>query len=91
MSEALDTVDALVSPTMANPPPTIEEATRRFSSEDEVRERVFGARANTTPYNLAGFPAMSIPCGFTKSGLPIGLQVGGRPFEEAMLFRVAAA
>ena len=91
MSAALDKVDALVSPTMANQTPTIEEATKRFSSEDHVRERVFGSRANTTPYNLSGFPAVSIPCGFTESGLPIGLQLGGRPFDEVMLFRVAAA
>lgn len=91
MAAALTKVDALVSPTMGNPPPTIEEATGRFMSEDEIRARLFGSRANTTPYNLAGFPAMSIPCGFTESGLPIGLQLGGRPFDETMLFRIAAA
>jgi aspartyl-tRNA(Asn)/glutamyl-tRNA(Gln) amidotransferase subunit A len=45
----------------------------------------------TIPANLAGIPAISIPCGFTRSGLPVGLQIMGRPFDEGMLFRVAYA
>ena len=43
----------------------------------------------TSPSNATGLPAMSIPCGFTRAGLPIGLQFIGRPFEEARLFQVA--
>jgi aspartyl-tRNA(Asn)/glutamyl-tRNA(Gln) amidotransferase subunit A len=43
----------------------------------------------TSPSNATGLPAMSIPCGFTSAGLPIGLQLIGRPFEEALLFQVA--
>jgi aspartyl-tRNA(Asn)/glutamyl-tRNA(Gln) amidotransferase subunit A len=43
----------------------------------------------TSPSNATGLPAMSIPCGFTGAGLPIGLQLIGRPFEEARLFQVA--
>jgi aspartyl-tRNA(Asn)/glutamyl-tRNA(Gln) amidotransferase subunit A len=43
----------------------------------------------TSPSNATGLPAMSIPCGFTQAGLPIGLQLIGRPFEEALLFQVA--
>jgi Asp-tRNA(Asn)/Glu-tRNA(Gln) amidotransferase A subunit family amidase len=43
----------------------------------------------TSPSNATGLPAMSIPCGFTPAGLPIGLQLIGRPFEEARLFQVA--
>jgi aspartyl-tRNA(Asn)/glutamyl-tRNA(Gln) amidotransferase subunit A len=41
--------------------------------------------------NLAGLPGISIPCGFTRAGLPIGLQVIGRPFQEADLLAVAHA
>ena len=41
--------------------------------------------------NLAGLPGMSIPCGFSSQGLPIGLQLIGRPFEEADLLAVANA
>ncbi|MBM3223903.1 MAG: Asp-tRNA(Asn)/Glu-tRNA(Gln) amidotransferase GatCAB subunit A [Candidatus Tectomicrobia bacterium] len=43
----------------------------------------------TSPSNATGLPAMSIPCGFTTGGLPIGLQLIGRPFDEARLFQVA--
>ena len=43
----------------------------------------------TIGVNLAGLPAMSVPCGFTRSGLPIGLQLIGRPFQEASLLALA--
>ena len=43
----------------------------------------------TSPSNATGLPAMSVPCGFTQAGLPIGLQLIGRPFEEKLLFQVA--
>ena len=39
--------------------------------------------------NLAGLPGISVPCGFTKSGLPIGLQILAAPFEEEKLLRIA--
>jgi len=43
----------------------------------------------TISSNLTGMPAMSIPCGFTSSGLPIGLQIIAKPFDEETIFRVA--
>ena len=45
----------------------------------------------TIPANLAGIPAMSVPCGFTSSGLPIGLQLMARPFDESTMLRAAYA
>jgi aspartyl-tRNA(Asn)/glutamyl-tRNA(Gln) amidotransferase subunit A len=45
----------------------------------------------TISVNLAGLPGMSIPCGFTKAGLPIGLQLIGKPFEETTILKVAHA
>ena len=45
----------------------------------------------TVSANLAGLPAVSVPCGFTAGGLPIGMQLTGRPFDEATLLRVADA
>lgn len=45
----------------------------------------------TVPVNLAGLPAISVPCGFAKSGLPIGLQIVGRAFDESTVLRVAHA
>ena len=44
----------------------------------------------TIPANLAGLPAISLPCGFDKAGLPIGLQLIGNVFEEAKLLQVAS-
>ena len=43
----------------------------------------------TISANLAGIPAISIPCGFTKAGLPVGVQILAKHFNEEMLFRVA--
>jgi aspartyl-tRNA(Asn)/glutamyl-tRNA(Gln) amidotransferase subunit A len=45
----------------------------------------------TVSANLAGLPAISIPCGFTQGGLPVGLQLTGRLFDEATLVRLADA
>jgi len=45
----------------------------------------------TRPYNLNGFPAITVPCGFSKNGLPVGFQVAGKPFDEAMVLRAAFA
>ena len=43
----------------------------------------------TGPFNLGGVPAISIPCGFAQSGLPVGLQIAGKPFDEPTVLRVA--
>ncbi|MXY60474.1 MAG: amidase, partial [Chloroflexi bacterium] len=43
------------------------------------------------PFNLTGTPAVSVPCGFTSSGLPVGLQIAGRWFDEATVLRAANA
>lgn len=43
----------------------------------------------TLPFNLTGYPAITIPCGFSKSGMPIGMQLVGKPFTESMLLRAA--
>ncbi len=45
----------------------------------------------TYPFNLTGLPAVSVPCGFDTDGMPIGLQVAARPFDEASVLRCAAA
>jgi aspartyl-tRNA(Asn)/glutamyl-tRNA(Gln) amidotransferase subunit A len=43
----------------------------------------------TIPVNLAGLPAMSVPCGFDAGGLPIGLQIIGKPLDEALMLQTA--
>ncbi|MGQ4809879.1 Glutamyl-tRNA(Gln) amidotransferase subunit A [Candidatus Entotheonellaceae bacterium PAL068K] len=79
-AEVLQQVDVLVSPTMSAPPP-------RFAGTDPLAS-VTGL-SFTGPYNLTGMPAISVPCGFTTAGLPIGLQIAGKPFDEPTLLRVA--
>ena len=45
----------------------------------------------TAPFNAAGLPALSVPCGFDAAGMPIGLQIVGRPFDEATVLRAGRA
>jgi aspartyl-tRNA(Asn)/glutamyl-tRNA(Gln) amidotransferase subunit A len=46
---------------------------------------------NMSPFNLLGFPALTVPCGFDSQELPIGLQIAGRPFEEDLILRIGHA
>jgi aspartyl-tRNA(Asn)/glutamyl-tRNA(Gln) amidotransferase subunit A len=50
-----------------------------------------GVRQFTVPVSFTGFPALSVPCGFSASGMPIGLQITANDFQEQVLFRIAAA
>jgi aspartyl-tRNA(Asn)/glutamyl-tRNA(Gln) amidotransferase subunit A len=89
--QALRQVDILVSATMPYPPPKHTAVTAPFAGTDDVRARFFFRRAYTGCYALTALPAISIPGGFTTDNLPIGLQLGARPFAEAMLLQVAQA
>lgn len=76
-------VDVLVYPTVQVPPPTFED----------LAEGVYTALTfptNTVIASQAGLPALTVPAGFTADGLPVGLEVVGRPFTETTLLRVAA-
>ncbi|HEY5564557.1 MAG TPA: amidase, partial [Rhodothermia bacterium] len=77
-------VDLLVMPTMPNPPVAIEPI------EQSARLDVVSIR-NTSPFNIFGLPAISVPCGFTRSGLPIGLQIVGAPFAELTVLALSHA
>ena len=88
---ALNDVDVLVSPTSPYPAPLHTALTARFESADDVRQRFFFRRAYTGCYSLTALPAISIPGGFTSDGLPIGLQLGARPFAEETLFQAGHA
>jgi aspartyl-tRNA(Asn)/glutamyl-tRNA(Gln) amidotransferase subunit A len=50
-----------------------------------------GSPVYNRPFSFLGFPSLTVPCGFTKAGLPLGIQFGGRPFEEVTLLTLAAA
>lgn len=74
--------DCIVSPTSPSPAFKIGERTA-----DPLK--MYLSDIYTISVNLAGIPAISIPCGFTKKGLPVGLQIMAKPFDEEMLFKVA--
>ncbi len=79
-------VDLLITPTTPVPPITIEEASHMSPSPaGEVWLR------NTRPFNAYGLPTISIPCGFTSAGLPIGLQIAGPRFGEGRVLAFAHA
>ncbi len=82
-------VDLVVTPTEPIPAPKLDEKNVVFGGTvDSVRNALTRL---TRPVNLVGYPALSIPCGFTAAGLPVGLQLIGRPFEEAALLRAGRA
>jgi aspartyl-tRNA(Asn)/glutamyl-tRNA(Gln) amidotransferase subunit A len=82
-------VDVLLTPaTMLAAPHPRETHVRIGDRQMSTREAILRLMR---PFNLTGLPAMSIPCGFTSSGLPIGLQIAGKPFDEATVLRVAHA
>jgi aspartyl-tRNA(Asn)/glutamyl-tRNA(Gln) amidotransferase subunit A len=86
---ATSRVDAVVAPVSPVPAPTIAESDVGNSPDAEaVIQRL---TRFTRPINYLGLPSLSIPSGFTRGGLPIGMQLVGRSFDEATLLRVGAA
>jgi aspartyl-tRNA(Asn)/glutamyl-tRNA(Gln) amidotransferase subunit A len=82
-------VDALVMPT------TVAVASPIGGEESTPSERSLAMSIEltrmTNPFNLTGLPALSVPCGFTRDGLPVGLQIVGRRHDEATVLRVGEA
>jgi aspartyl-tRNA(Asn)/glutamyl-tRNA(Gln) amidotransferase subunit A len=85
-----DRVDALLMPAVPLAAPGQDQTIIRWP--DGTEEDIRGATLRLTrPFNLLGLPAVSVPCGFTTEGLPIGLQIVARPFAETTVLRVARA
>ncbi len=91
VDEALSRFDVLLAPTAPTAAPAIAAGQAPIASRGEAGRRFFTRRSYTTPASLAGVPALSVPCGFTAGGLPIGLQLIGRRFDEATLLRAGRA
>ena len=81
---AMDGIDVLAVPTVPIGAPEAPAGTTSGAIKGKLLR-------NTYPVNLTGFPAISVPCGFTGEGLPIGLQIVGRPYDEAAVLRVGHA
>jgi aspartyl-tRNA(Asn)/glutamyl-tRNA(Gln) amidotransferase subunit A len=82
VADLLTTYDVLITPTWPTPAPRSEE----MSPERQYRSPNF-----TSPWNFAGLPALAVPCGFSSSGLPLSMQIIGKPFAEGTVLKVADA
>ena len=88
--DSLEQVDVLVLPTApvtARPLGTVPG----IQSKEQAAAGLAGRVSFTGPFNLAGVPALSLPCGFSSENLPMGLQIVGRPFAEETVMKVAHA
>jgi aspartyl-tRNA(Asn)/glutamyl-tRNA(Gln) amidotransferase subunit A len=87
--EALSDVDVILTPTQPTTALKIGQSMARIGVREES---VFAVSARfCAPLNLSGLPAASVPCGFSPEKMPIGLQIIGRPFDEATVLKVADA
>ena len=80
--------DLLVTPTTPLPAPSIADLK---ANPEALRPAELCLLRNTRPFNVWGLPAISVPCGFTESGLPIGLQIAGPHWREDLVLRLAYA
>jgi Asp-tRNA(Asn)/Glu-tRNA(Gln) amidotransferase A subunit family amidase len=81
-------IDLLVTPTTPVPAPAIADLKK---NPEALRPAELLLLRNTRPFNVWGLPAISVPCGFTKSGLPIGLQIAGPHWREDLVLRLGHA
>jgi Asp-tRNA(Asn)/Glu-tRNA(Gln) amidotransferase A subunit family amidase len=80
--------DLVVTPTTPIPPPPIAELEQ---NPQQLRPIELLMLRNTRPFNVLGLPAISVLCGFTREGMPIGLQLTGPPGGDALVLRTAHA
>src|SRR5262249_16903778 len=88
-ASALELVDVVVGPTMPMVAPRIGHTLEPDGPLNVVPRAI--ANRDTIPCNLTGMPAISVPCGFSQDGLPVGLQIMGAAFAEPLVLQVAAA
>jgi aspartyl-tRNA(Asn)/glutamyl-tRNA(Gln) amidotransferase subunit A len=86
---AFEKVDAIVTPQLPITAPKIGQGTVTFGKREEAVPAAL--TRFTRIYNLIGIPALSVPCGFSAEGLPIGLQIAGRPFDEETVLGIGCA
>lgn len=82
-------IDALLTPGGLIPPPPHD--VRAVTLQGREVNLLTALISPTCPFNLTGQPALTVPCGFTHAGLPLALQIVGRPFDEATVLRIGHA
>jgi aspartyl-tRNA(Asn)/glutamyl-tRNA(Gln) amidotransferase subunit A len=89
MLSACGAVDALLTPGALIPAPRLDARTVEVNGREiKLLPAMVSA---TSPFNLTGQPALTLPCGFSASGLPLALQIVGKPFDEATVLRIGHA
>jgi aspartyl-tRNA(Asn)/glutamyl-tRNA(Gln) amidotransferase subunit A len=88
---AMESRSVLVAPTAAVSAPRIDTPGRALSVTGEAVNLTTAALRFTAPFNITGQPALAIPTGLAADGLPLSMQIIGRPFDEVTVFQVAAA
>ena len=91
LRSSMQGINALVLPTLPMPAIRIEQADADILIDGVTENSTVALLRLTMPFNLAGLPAISLPCGFSTGSLPISLQIVGKPFEESMILRIAHA
>src|SRR5260370_9944681 len=81
-------VDVIITPACPVPPPSFAELD---AAPEDLRSKELLMLRNTRPFNVFGLPAISVCCGFSASGLPIGLQIAGAPGAEGSVLALAHA
>jgi len=88
---AMKTYDGLICPTNPSPPAKIEDARETAGTIEETNRKIELRRIGIYPFSLANVPTIAVPMGFSQDDLPVSLQIGGKPFDEATVFRIAHA
>ena len=89
MAAAMVDVDVLITPTVPIQTPTIEDCTPPPGGNEG---KAGGTLGNFTGvFNTTGMPSLSVNCGFTKAGMPVGMMLSGRPFADAAVLQVGDA
>jgi aspartyl-tRNA(Asn)/glutamyl-tRNA(Gln) amidotransferase subunit A len=89
VGEVFGEVDAVLAPTIPEPAPALAEVTA--PPVEKIVERMGRFSRLTRPFNGLGLPVLSVPAGFSADGRPLGLQIAGRPFDEATVLRLGHA
>jgi aspartyl-tRNA(Asn)/glutamyl-tRNA(Gln) amidotransferase subunit A len=88
IKEVFSDIDILLTPTVPTPPPLISDLKQH---PETLRAQELLMLRNTRPFNVWGIPTISVPCGFTKEGLPIGLQLAAAPWNGVKMLQAAYA
>ena len=89
VAESMRTYDILLAPTTALGAPKLGDRVVDVGGVQEAKLAIMPRL--TRPHNICGIPTVSVPCGFTSEGLPIGMQLAARPFEDALALQAAYA